>query len=101
MVFILTFVFSEMNFLMTTDDPIFNELGSGDMNDFVAHSCAKQHGCHEEKPEPLLKIADGKENQKKCQPTDAITLLSDTHLSIRKMASIHTLIVKCRFPLCL
>jgi hypothetical protein len=68
-----------MKFVASSDDPILNELGNGELNDFVAHSCANQHGCHKEKPDNLLKIASNKENQ----PTADKTLLSDTYLTLK------------------
>jgi hypothetical protein len=76
-----------MKFVASSDDPILNELGNGEMNDFVVHSCAhqhgNQHGCHKDKSDHLLKIAHSKEDQKPNQPTVDKTLLSDTYITLK------------------
>lgn len=76
-------LFSPMKFMMSNDDPILNELGNCELNDFVVHSCANQHGCHGKK-DSLLKVDDAKNGMKANLPTDDRTHLSDTYLTIRK-----------------
>lgn len=78
-----------MKFVPTSDDPTLDELGNGDMNDFVVHSCANQHGCHKEKSDNLLKIAHNKDDQKPNQPTADKTLLSDTYLTLKNKVIFH------------
>jgi len=69
-----------MKFIMGSDDPILNELGNCELNDFVTQSCANHHGCHE-KSDGLLKTVD---NKRLNQPTTDSTFLSDIYLNLRK-----------------
>lgn len=76
-----------MKFMNVNDDPILDELGNCELNDFVVHSCANQHGCHDKKKSDLLKIDEAKGGTKSNQPTSDKSHLSDTYLTLKKTVS--------------